>query len=951
MPETNTIDRTELAARLAVADDEQRAMLLARHAALADVELAYVLKELFDHNESSDPARAIEAAGVLEILASATDSPVVHALASWTAGMAAQLDGRLERSIEYLDSAELQYLAIGDTQTAASTQVSKLITLAMLGRYDKAIECGLQARDVLAACGDMLAAGKIEQNLGNIYFRRDNYQEAERFYRAARSRFLVAHDQKELAKVDNNLANALNFQYKFRLAAPLYEQALINAEAAGLDVTQAEIECNLGNLMLFQGHYHRALDFLERSRRRYAALGMPHESAIAELELADAYLELNLALEAAAIYSRVTPTFAELGMRAEQARALAHHGRTSLLLGQTDAASAMLSDARTLYAAEDNAVGVAMLLLTEAQLHYLKGDYSLAAVAATLAESPLSLAGAQGQSILARWLRGETARVLGQHTESCALLESALRDAEQHALPQIIYRCHTSLGLLAVSARDTASAEESFKRSIALIEEMRAPLPAEEFRTAFLVDKLTPYAEMVRLCLEYDSAAQALEALNYVERARSRALVDMVGGALQLHMKPLDHYEAGLLERLEELQADLNWFYSQIDRAPDGEFGRSAAAMQELHAQARERETAVLEITRQLQQRGQQALIALKPVDIAPLQRDLGKDTALVEYFSLDGELMAFVVTDIGVKVVQRLGQEEAVEGALGQLRFQIGTLRYGIERLHSHIDQLTLRARRHLEMLYDLLLRPLEAYLGERRLVVVPHRALHYVPFHALHDGTCYAIERREISYTPSATILRYCLARPYNQLERALLLGFADDRAPRVLDEVAMLAPLFPDTVALLGEQATLAALRAQASEADVLHLACHGQFRPDNPLFSALRLADGWLTVRDAYSLDLRCGLVALSACETGVGAVAPGDELIGLARGFFSAGAPSLLVSLWMVDDATTATFMAYFYTRLCAGDNPGAALRYAQRELLVSHPHPFFWSPFVLLGRW
>jgi len=134
-------------------------------------------------------------------------------------------------------------------------------------------------------------------------------------------------------------------------------------------------------------------------------------------------------------------------------------------------------------------------------------------------------------------------------------------------------------------------------------------------------------------------------------------------------------------------------------------------------------------------------------------------------------------------------------------------------------------------------------------------------------------------------------------------------------------------------------------------VLHLACHGQFRPDNPLFSSLQLADGWLTVRDTYNLELNCGLVTLSACETGVNAVAPGDELIGLAHGFFSSGAPSLLVSLWTVDDESTAALMTSFYTRLRAGDRPAAALRHAQCELLHDHPHPFFWSPFVLLGRW
>jgi CHAT domain-containing protein len=135
-------------------------------------------------------------------------------------------------------------------------------------------------------------------------------------------------------------------------------------------------------------------------------------------------------------------------------------------------------------------------------------------------------------------------------------------------------------------------------------------------------------------------------------------------------------------------------------------------------------------------------------------------------------------------------------------------------------------------------------------------------------------------------------------------------------------------------------------------VLHLACHGNFRVDNPLFSSLQLGDGWLTVRDVYGLDLRnCELVTLSACETGVSALMPGDEWIGLARGFFSAGAPSLLVSQWAVDDEATAAFMLIFYSSLLGGARPGAALRYAQCQMAEKHPHPYFWAPFVLLGRW
>jgi CHAT domain-containing protein len=946
------MERAELAERLAEADDAERAALLKQPTLQLDVELAYALKELCYTAWASDPARTVSAAHALAALAQHLPQPEVRALADWTTGIAALTTGQMEAALDRLDQAAAGFEGLGKPHTAASTQVSKLIALAMLGHYDEALACGLHARDVFVAHGDELAAGKIEQNLGNLYFRRDRYAEAEHLYRSARKRFATVGHANQLVQIDVCLAVTLASQHRFREAAQLYPAALARAEAAGLEVTQAEIECNIGCLALFQGQYDRALDYLERSRRRYVALDMPHESAIAELELADAYLELNLAPEAAAIYGRIIPTFAELGLRAEQARALAHHGRAHLLLGQIEPARAALAEARALYVAEANPVGEAVVSLTEAQLHYAAGHYAEAVWVAAQADAPLAEAGAWGRSLLARWLCGEAARALGQAREARRILEAALREADQHVAPQVTQRCHTSLGLLAATAGNAVEAEASFKQAIAIIEDLRAPLPAEEFRTAFVADKLTPYAELARLCLDDGRPERVAEALGYVERARSRALVDMLGGALTARLKPDDPFEAELVRRLETLREELNWFYSQINHPRDSLASRSAAVMASLHEAAREREAAVLEITRQLRQRGHSPLVRVEPLDLALLQRELGEDTALVEYFSLDGELLAFVVTNERVEVVRQLGSEAEAEAALHQLHFQMEALRYGPGRVSQHLDQLAARARRHLNALYAMLLEPLEPRLGTRRLVVVPHRSLHYVPFHALHDGRRYVIERREVSYAPSAGVLRYCFARPAHPWHRAVLLGLPDTYTPRVREELATLTPLFSQAVTLLDEDATLAALQAHAPTADVIHLACHGHFRPDNPLFSALRLSDGWLTVREAYGLDLRqCGLVVLSACETGVSALAPGDDLIGLARGFFSAGAASLVVSLWTVDDEVTAQLMAQFYARLRAGDAPAAALRFAQCRVLGDHPHPFFWSPFVLLGRW
>ncbi len=947
----------ELAEQLLSADEAGRAALLAKHCALVDLQFAYLLKEIALEGWMSQPARALAAAAILRMLFDKNSETEMAALAEWAGAIAALVEGQMEVALARLDSAESRFLEIGKPEQAAATQTSKLVALAMLGRYDEAIECGLRARDVLVEHGNLRIAGRVAQNVGNVYLRRERYIEAERFLEEARARYAALDDQKLLAQIENNLALARTLQHKFRSAEELYAAALARAEAAGLAVTQAEIEASMGNLALSQGRYDRALDYLERSRRRYASLGMAHQSAIAELELADAYLELNLAPEAAAVYQRVVPVFAKLSMRAEQARALARMGRALLLMGRSDQAHRRLADARELYAREGNYVGEAAVTLTEAQLHHAEGDFVAAGLAASQAELPLAEAGAWGRLLLARWLRGEAARAEGHHRLAKILLESTLADAKGHGLPQMIERCHTSLGLLAAADGRNKEAEESFKHAISLIETLRAPLPAEEIRTAFVADKLTPYNELMRLCLFDDGRVRVREALGYVERARSRALVEMMSGSLEFRPLARDRFEAQLYERLDELRGELNWFYSQINRPLENETARTmdASAMQALYEAVRERERETSEIMRQLQLRttGDKADTAhVETLDIDALQQQLGEETALIEYAALDGELYAFVVTSESVEVVRNLGSEHEAETLLSGLRFQIDSLRYGAASLRRHLPSLNERATRYLSQLYDFLLRPVEPLIARtRRLVVVPHRALHYVPFHALYDGRSHLIETREVSYAPSASVLSHCLSRPPSFFESALLIGVADAHIPRVRDEVRALAELFPHTDVLLDEEATLQALREGAHKADVLHLACHGQFRPDNPLFSSLRLADGWLTVRDAYGLQLSGALVTLSACETGISAVAPGDELLGLVRGFFSAGAQTLVMSLWPVDDAATERTMRDFYAFLREGRRPADALRQAQLKLMPEQTHPFFWSPFIVVGRW
>lgn len=941
----------ELAARLVNSSDANRETLLSENAVLADVELAYKLKDICLEGWSTHPAQALGAAASLQLLSDLRTHPEIKALCSWAAGLQALIGGEMELAISELERSEQGFLSLGKTHIAAATRVSKLIALSMLGRYEEAIECGLRARDVFLAYNDFHAAGKIEHNIGNLHFRRDRYHDADIYLSAARARFAALNDQKQLATVNNSLAITHASLHKFKSAEDIFEQALEQAEAGGQPVTLAGIEGSIGLFALLQGRYDRALDFLERSRQHYTAFGLTIQSLLAEHDIADAYLELNLAPEALAIYERVIPVFAEHGMRAEQARAQAYRGRALMLLGRTKEAQRCLDEAQRLYAAEENRVGAALVALTHAQLLYREEKFEAARLMAGQAEPALLVSGSWQRLLLARWLRGEAERALGHLEPARKLLEETVRNAEVHGQPQIAERCFSSLGALALAEGNLKVAEENFKRAIELTEQLRAPIPGEEFRTAFFANRLSPYHELAKLCL-VEGDARAVEALSFTERAKSRALADTLAGRITIATGARDDFEAHLQAQAAKLREELNYLYNQMHRSV-----RGAVQIKDVNSQLEheliEREQKLLEITRQLQHRSSNGKTAQQEdlFSLAQLQAALGTHRALVEYTTIDDKLVAFVVTNEHVEVVRDLGTESEIVAVIEKCRFQIDTLRYGSTQVRNHLPTLAQRTQKHLRSLYDRLLRKIEPTIGERHLVIVPHRGLYYLPFQALHDGKSYLIERREVSFAPSALVLQQCLDRSEPQFGTALVLGVADERIPGVHQELHALDQIFGELKRYSDEAATTEVLRSNAAGADVIHLACHAQFRSDNPLFSALKLGDGWFTAQDAYGLKLNCGLVTLSACETGMNAVAPGDELMGFARGFFSAGSPAVLMSLWTIDDEATIELMVWFYSELARTKSPASALRAAQVKLLKEKPHPFFWSPFVVVGRW
>jgi CHAT domain-containing protein len=362
------------------------------------------------------------------------------------------------------------------------------------------------------------------------------------------------------------------------------------------------------------------------------------------------------------------------------------------------------------------------------------------------------------------------------------------------------------------------------------------------------------------------------------------------------------------------------------------------------------------------------ALIEGATADVASVRRALEPDEALVAYFSSGKTVVAFVVGRAGFRVVDlRTAPRRLIPEVAAFLAAQAG-------------DGALAGA------LHERLVAPVEPAVAEvsaapgagapRRVTLVPWGPLHGVPLEALRaPGRGYLLERWEIAYLPSASVLGYVERDRGGASAASRFVALVDpdtdydgDGAPdfpalpRARDEVGGIARLFREPLVLEGRAALEEACVRLTGGAEVIHLACHGEFFPSRPLDSTLYLgrgaaADGKLRAAEVFGIDLRRSkLVTLSGCETGRIDVRAGDEPVGLGTAFLHSGAPALLVSLWKVEDESTAALMEAFYrewlgSRGAAGADRAAALRSAKLELIRQGKfnHPRQWAAFVMIG--
>ncbi|MEQ8225573.1 MAG: CHAT domain-containing protein, partial [Candidatus Eremiobacterota bacterium] len=344
------------------------------------------------------------------------------------------------------------------------------------------------------------------------------------------------------------------------------------------------------------------------------------------------------------------------------------------------------------------------------------------------------------------------------------------------------------------------------------------------------------------------------------------------------------------------------------------------------------------------------SLISVNPLSLKQIRESLDNDTVIAEYFLGDKRGYVWIVGKDIFKTFIIEHKRQEIETIVKSLR----------ETMCDHMTSEKLSSDKWKDLsknLYNMLFKDIDKYTEGKRLVIAPHRILHYLPFQVLMDehGTM-VIEKHEITYLPSASVLKYC--RDKNSMKKDKLLAFelgtlkldGFSPLPGTEREVKNLSRFFSEKEIYKGKDMRAELLYKKGGEFDVLHFATHGVLDPGSPLFSSLIFSDRQLPVYEIFNLNLKAYLVTLSACKTGLGEEASGDELVGLTRAFIYAGTPTICSSLWDVSDVATSELMERFYFHL-KDKNKSEALRLAQIGLMKKYCHPFFWAPFVLTGDW
>ena len=542
-------------------------------------------------------------------------------------------------------------------------------------------------------------------------------------------------------------------------------------------------------------------------------------------------------------------------------------------------------------------------------------------------------------------------RQMSQVDSALAYGKQAVRLAHQLEIPEITWQAFEFLGDTWTQEGSLQQGLRAYGKAIDVIEKQRAQIRVESFQTGFLADKMGVYGKVIDLLVRQHKPRKSFE---FAERAKSRSFIDLLGnrrinfreGADSTALKQGNHIQ-NTIQRWQNILTQL-YQTPEITPALKDSISRVRATLDSLRAVYQD----FLDRLR-MDNPELASMVSVEPFQVGDIQSSLDDSTALLAYYTLPKKLALWVLRKDTIAVF-------SIPVSSKKLTNLVKMFREDLQKKLPIADQ----AKR----LYRYLIRPAGNFLKPcSQLILVPHGVLHYLPFSALMDDNGrYLLDRFRLANAPSGTVLKFCLQKGDRFqkskaiIRKVLAVGDPDLGDPRydlpfAEKEAESLKRTFSETTVLLRKQATETRVKRIIGRFDLILFSSHGEYDPVNPLFSTLRLTpdslnDGRLEAWEIFGLRMNTFLVTMSACETGLGKVTRGDEVIGLSRSFIFAGTPAVVASLWKVDDLTTAVIMKRFHRYLHQGLSRAQALKAAQNYVRqYIHPYPYFWAAFYLTG--
>jgi len=543
----------------------------------------------------------------------------------------------------------------------------------------------------------------------------------------------------------------------------------------------------------------------------------------------------------------------------------------------------------------------------------------------------------------------------GEPKEALKTLDTSLTIASNHGLRRQVWSAHLGRASVYEAMKRPARAVAAYESALEIIESLRAGLEIDSLKTSYIEDKTDIYERVLFLQAQMEkTTAGAPSAFVLAERARARSLVDLlteshtgsIGGLTELlverETEKIDSVGAAL-RRLTEAKSDDQRGVARLELA------RAEEDLQQFKLELRRTAPRYSEIAYP------------EPVTLDEIRRQvLRPNETLLRYFVGRESSALWVVRRDGA-TFHSLPPPERIESMVSGFLERAGRAGVSVgERVPGQKEASGLARA----------LLPGSIQPGHR-LIVVPDGPLHRLPFDGLRRGDRYLIEDHEIVVVPSASTLQVMRRKPTGGGARGFLgvgapPGDGDPRFPALSEPTARLdriAAFFPEQhrQVLKGKTATKAAFRKQPLDRyRFIHFATHGWLDPERPRYYGLRLGSGsedadgeFLYPDDVFSLRLKADMVVLAACRSGQGELLRGEGLVGMTRGFLYAGARSVLVSLWDINDRSTGEFMESFYKEVAAGRSVAEALRLTKLRFIRSdrpaQRQPYRWAPFVLVG--